>query len=106
MRILVVDDEPALREASRRALGAAKRHIAAQFLTESLILVGLGGVAGVVAGGLVTLGYAQARGWDATVPAYVLAGGVGAALAIGAVAGLYPAVRAARLSPTDALRST
>ncbi len=90
----------------RRALGATKRHIAAQFLTESLILAALGGLAGVLIGGAVTIGYAQTRGWDATVPAYALVGGVVAALAIGAIAGLYPATRAARLSPTDALRST
>jgi putative ABC transport system permease protein len=89
----------------RRALGATKRHIAVQFLTESLILAALGGLAGVIIGGAVTIGYAQMRGWDATVPAYALVGGVGAALAIGAVAGLYPATRAARLSPTEALRS-
>jgi putative ABC transport system permease protein len=90
----------------RRALGATKHHIAAQFLTESLILAALGGLAGVVIGASVTIGYAETRGWDVTVPAFVLVGAVAAALAIGAVAGLYPAVRAARLSPTDALRST
>jgi putative ABC transport system permease protein len=89
----------------RRALGATKRHVAVQFLTESLILAALGGLAGVVIGAAVTIGYAQMRGWDASVPAYTLVGGVGAALGIGAVAGLYPATRAARLSPTDALRS-
>jgi putative ABC transport system permease protein len=90
----------------RRALGATKRHIAAQFLTESLILAALGGLAGVLIGSAATIGYAQTRGWDATVPAYALVGGIGAALAIGAIAGLYPAARAARLSPTEALRST
>jgi putative ABC transport system permease protein len=89
----------------RRALGATRRHISAQFLTESLILAGIGGLAGVVAGAVVTAAYAESRDWDAVVPAYGLAGGVGAALAIGALAGLYPAMRAARLSPTDALRS-
>jgi putative ABC transport system permease protein len=89
----------------RRALGATRRHISVQFLSESLLLAGAGGVAGSALGGLVTVVYASSRGWSAAVPPEALAGGAAAALAIGAVAGLYPAVRAARLSPTDALRT-
>jgi putative ABC transport system permease protein len=89
----------------RRALGATKGHIRLQFLTESLILAGLGGVAGVVLGVVITRVLAANRGWDAVVPLYVPIGGITAALAIGAVAGLYPAVRAARLAPTEALRA-
>ena len=89
----------------RRALGATRRHISAQFLSESLLLAAGGGIAGTALGVLVTAIYASSRGWSAVVPAYALAGGVCAALMIGAVAGLYPAVRAARLSPTDALRT-
>ena len=89
----------------RRALGATRRHISVQFLSESLLLAGAGGVAGALLGALVTLAYASSRGWTADVPAEALAGGAGAAVAIGAVAGLYPAARAARLSPTDALRT-
>jgi putative ABC transport system permease protein len=89
----------------RRALGATKGHIRLQFLTESLILAGLGGAAGVVLGTLITMVYASNRGWDAAMAWYIPAGGVAAALAIGAVAGLYPAMRAARLAPTEALRS-
>jgi putative ABC transport system permease protein len=54
----------------------------------------------------VTAGYALNQGWQVVVPLSGVAGGVGVALALGAVAGLYPAVRAARLAPTDALRTT
>jgi putative ABC transport system permease protein len=89
----------------RRALGATRRHISVQFLSESLLLAAAGGIAGALLGALVTLAYASSRGWTPAVPPEALAGGAGAALAIGAVAGLYPAVRAARLSPTDALRT-
>jgi putative ABC transport system permease protein len=87
----------------RRALGATRGHIRVQFLTESLVLSGLGGVAGTILGAVVTWGYAASRDWPATIPAWVLIGGVAATLTVGAFAGLYPAVRAARLAPTTAL---
>jgi putative ABC transport system permease protein len=89
----------------RMALGAAKPHVACQFLAESLLLSLAGGVAGVLLGGAIAGGYAASRGWEIVVPPAVLVGGVAAATAIGAVAGLYPALRAARLSPSEALRS-
>lgn len=89
----------------RRALGATRRHIAIQFLGEASLLSGVGGVAGVALGALVTFGWASLEGWDTLVPTVAIAGGLIAALLIGAVAGLYPATRAARLSPTEALRS-
>ena len=89
----------------RRALGATRRHVSVQFLSEALLLSAAGGIAGVVLGAAVTAGYDAARGWEVVVPTVGLAGGVAAALVIGAVAGLYPAMRAARLAPTDALRT-
>ncbi|GIF47014.1 putative ABC transport system permease protein [Asanoa ferruginea] len=87
----------------RRALGATRGQIRAQFLAESLLLCALGGVGGVLLGIGVTTAYAMAQGWPAVVPAWASLGAVGATLVIGAVAGLYPAVRAARLAPTSAL---
>jgi putative ABC transport system permease protein len=90
----------------RRALGATRGHVRTQFLVESLLLALLGGAGGVALGALVTAGYATRQHWQVVVPLTGVAGGVGAALVLGAVAGLYPAVRAARLTPTDALRTT
>jgi putative ABC transport system permease protein len=89
----------------RRALGATRRHIAEQFLTESLLLSLLGGLAGTVIGAAATAAYAATQRTPFTVPGQALYGGLAAALAIGAIAGLYPATRAARLSPTEALRT-
>ncbi len=89
----------------RRALGATKRHIATQFLGEALLLAIMGGAGGVALGAVVTTGYARFRGWGTLVPPIAMVGGMAAALVIGAVAGLYPAIRAARMSPTEALRT-
>ncbi|MFE6281722.1 ABC transporter permease [Streptomyces sp. NPDC057877] len=87
----------------RRSLGATRGQIRGQFLAESLLLSALGGAGGAVLGLAVTSGYALYQGWPTAVPAWALAGGVAATLVIGGLAGLYPAIRAARLSPTEAL---
>jgi putative ABC transport system permease protein len=89
----------------RRALGATKGQIRIQFLTEAILLALLGGAAGIGTGALATAIYAQTKHWTAVVPTLAWGGGIGAAIAIGAIAGLLPAIRAARLSPTDALRT-
>jgi putative ABC transport system permease protein len=89
----------------RRALGATRRHIAEQFLTEALLLSALGGLAGTITGAAATWAYALTQHSSLLIPPQALYGGTAAALAIGAIAGLYPATRAARLSPTEALRT-
>jgi putative ABC transport system permease protein len=90
----------------RRALGATRAHIRRQFLTEALLLSVLGGLAGVALGAGVTAAYARLQDWEVVIPPIALAGGMISAVVIGAIAGLYPAMRAARLAPTEALRST
>jgi putative ABC transport system permease protein len=89
----------------RRAIGATKGHIAVQFLGEALLLSLIGGIAGVAIGYGVTMAWAAYKDWDVLVPQVALFGGLGAALIIGSLAGFYPAIRASRMSPTDALRS-
>jgi putative ABC transport system permease protein len=90
----------------RRALGATKRHISSQFLAESALLAALGGAAGLALGALATLVYSLAQNEPMVVPLYALLAAPASGLVIGALAGLYPAAKAARLSPTEALRAT
>ncbi|TDC46596.1 ABC transporter permease [Actinomadura sp. KC345] len=87
----------------RRSLGATRGQVRAQFLAESLLLSAFGGAAGVVLGAAVTVGFALWKGWPPVVPGWALGGALAATLAIGTAAGLYPAMRAARLPPTTAL---
>jgi putative ABC transport system permease protein len=87
----------------RRALGATKGQIRSQFLSEAMMLALAGGAVGIILGVISTAVYAHVKGWAIVIPAEAWAGGLGAALLIGALAGLLPATRAARLSPTQAL---
>ena len=89
----------------RRALGATKGQIRTQFLNEAILLALAGGAAGVAAGGIATTVYATTKHWTVVIPTQAWAGGITAAIAIGALAGLLPAIRAASLSPTEALRT-
>jgi putative ABC transport system permease protein len=88
----------------RRALGARRGQIRMQFLCEAILLALGGGAAGIAIGLLATAIYASSKGWAVVIPASAWAGGIGASLLIGALAGLLPAIRAARLAPTEALR--
>jgi len=90
----------------RRSLGATRGQIRSQFLCEALLLSALGGLGGVVLGIGVTVGYATSQDWATVVPVWAMAGGIAATLLIGGLAGFYPAVRAARLPPTEALATT
>ena len=90
----------------RRALGATRRHITLQFLAESALLAVLGGIAGLALGAGATEVYAVTRNEPFVVPLYALIAAPAAGLVIGTLAGLYPAAKASRLSPTEALRAT
>jgi len=103
MVISVIERRPEI--GLRRALGARSGHIAVQFLGESILLSLLGGLAGIGLGAAATAGYASIEGWILVVPVLAVAGGVAIAVAVGGLAGLYPAMRAARLAPAAALRS-
>jgi len=90
----------------RRALGATRGHVAAQFLSEAMLLAILGGVVGVALGATATIGYSLSQHWTALLPPIVIVIAMGMAVCVGCAAGLYPALRAAAVSPTDALRSS
>ena len=89
----------------RRALGATKLHIGTQFLIESLLLASIGGVTGTILGVFITAIYATFRDWTLIISGYAVMGGIASSLLIGGIAGLYPALRAAKMSPTEALRT-
>lgn len=87
----------------RRALGATKTDVRIQFLVEAVLLSLLGGLTGILLGVAVTAGYATARGWSFSLPLAALSGAAAVSLILGVIAGMYPAGRAARLAPAEAL---
>ena len=89
----------------RRALGATRRHIVGQFLAEAVLLAGTGGLVGAILGSAVAAAYATSQAWVVALPVAGCVAGVLGAATVGAIAGLYPAIRAANLAPTDSLRA-
>ena len=89
----------------RRAVGAGRRHIAAQFLLESAAMGTLGGIVGSTLGVLVVVGVSASRSWTPVMDTWIPLAAPGAGLAVGVIAGLYPAWRASSIEPVEALRS-
>lgn len=89
----------------RRALGARGGQIAVQFLLEAVLMGFIGGIGGLIVGSLTDYGYALAQGWPASIPLCTIVAGPVVSIMVAALAGIYPALRAAKASPTDALRS-
>jgi putative ABC transport system permease protein len=88
----------------RKALGARHREILWQFLVEASTLTLIGGVVGMILGGGIAFGVSQWTPLPASVPLWAIVAAVGAAAFTGILFGIYPAARAARLDPVDALR--
>jgi putative ABC transport system permease protein len=105
MNILLVSVTERTREIGiRMAVGAKGRHILAQFLCESMALSGLGGVCGILLGALVAHLISHLSGWPTLISPVTVAGSFLFSAAVGVFFGFYPARKASRLNPIDALR--
>ncbi|HEV8432496.1 MAG TPA: ABC transporter permease [Thermoanaerobaculia bacterium] len=88
----------------RRAIGARKKDIRAQFVIESFAISVIGGVAGIVIGIVLARLVAAYAGWPTVITFWSLLLSTGVSVAVGLVSGIYPAARAAELNPIEALR--
>jgi len=88
----------------RRSIGATRREIRYQFLLESIVLSGIGGLVGVVLGTGVTLGYTNYTDIVFSIPVSQVLGAILLALLIGAISGVYPAIKASKIQPAEAVR--
>ena len=89
----------------RRSIGATRSEIRTQFLLESILLAGMGGFVGVLLGTGITIGYTRYADITFSIPIWQVLGAIILALVIGALAGLYPAIRASKIQPAEAVRS-
>jgi macrolide transport system ATP-binding/permease protein len=105
MNIMLVSVTERIREIGvRKAVGAKRRDILTQFLTEALVISILGGLLGITLGWLISLGVSHLAGWASIVTAFSIIVAVSFSAAIGIVFGLWPARKASLLNPIDALR--
>jgi len=88
----------------RRSIGATRKEIRYQFLLESIVLSGIGGLVGVVLGTGVTLGYTNYTDIVFSIPVSQVLGAILLALLIGAISGVYPAIKASKIQPAEAVR--
>jgi putative ABC transport system permease protein len=88
----------------RRSIGATRREIRYQFLLESIVLSGIGGLVGVLLGTAITLGYTNYTNIVFSIPVWQIFGAVLLALLIGAISGVYPAIKASKIQPAEAVR--
>ena len=88
----------------RRSIGATRREIKYQFLLESIVLSGIGGLVGVMLGSLITLAYTNYTNIVFSIPVWQILGAVVLALLIGAISGVYPAIKASKIQPAEAVR--
>ena len=88
----------------RRALGARRREVLFQFLTEAAVLTSVGGMLGILLGSAIGLAVHFVTGFPVSLPLWSFALGLGFSATVGIAFGMYPAIRAARLDPIEALR--
>jgi putative ABC transport system permease protein len=106
MNIMIVSVVERTREIGiRRALGGRMRDIRLQFLSEAMVLCLLGGAIGVLCGIVLSLTVARMAGWVTAINIQAIALSVGFSAATGLIFGIYPAYRASKLDPIDALKS-